>query len=275
MTIVDTHCHLHREEFDPDREEVLRRAREAGVSVLIDPATNLASNYAVVSEAQNYPDVYAAVGIHPHDAAELTGRALEELKTLASRPKVVAVGEIGLDYYRNLCPRSVQHKALRELFQLAGLLKLPVIIHCRGEGAGNASAGEGGAVFRDLFDLVRECLPLPARGLLHCFSGDLDSALEALELGFTLSFAGNLTFIKAGALRDVAREVPFDRVVLETDAPFLAPQAYRGKRNEPAYLTELVRTWADLRGLTMKDVAQETAVNTFQLFGIQQGVSTD
>ncbi len=270
MKIIDTHCHLHREEFEADREAVIARAKEAGVGAFIDPATTLASNWAVVSEAQRYPEVYAAIGIHPHDVAEATPDALQQLKTFAEQPKVVAIGEVGLDYYREISPRDLQKKVLRELFSLAKSTGLPVIIHCRGQGAAAVSAGEGREVFQDLFALMKEIFKPPVRGLLHCFSGDLESAQEAIEMGLYLSFAGNLTFTKAEPLRAVAKVVPFDRVVLETDAPFLAPQAHRGKRNEPSYLQELVKTWSGLRGLSEQEVIETTALNTMRVFGLKE-----
>lgn len=255
MQLVDTHCHLHRAEFDPDRDEALARARAAGLVALLDPATDPSSNRTVVDLAGRYPEVFAAVGVHPHHAKELTEGAWEELSGLATRPKVAAVGEIGLDYYRDLSPRPVQQEALRRQLRLAHELNKPVILHCR-------------EAYPDLLAIVRECLSPPIRGLLHCFSGDQAVAEQALKMGLTLSFAGNLTFPNAGALREVARQVPLERVVLETDAPFLAPQSRRGQRNEPAALPELVRTWAELKDLTPEDVARVTTVNATHLFGI-------
>ena len=264
---IDTHCHLHRAEFDGDRDAVVQRAVEAGAAALLDPATNLASNRSVVEIARRYPQVYAALGVHPHDARELTDEGLAELGGLAVEEKVAAVGEIGLDYYRDLCPRPVQQAALRKLLRFAHELGKPVILHCRQE-EGAGAAGRGGEAYRDLFSILRETLKPPIRGLLHCFSGDRTVAEEGLEMGLTLSFAGNLTFAKADPLRSVAKEVPLERVVLETDAPFLAPQSRRGQRNEPAYLPELVETWAKLKDLTPEDVARVTSVNAYHLFGI-------
>jgi len=265
--LIDTHCHLHRAEFDADRDAVVKRAAEAGVAALLDPATDLASNQAVLELSRRYSQVYAALGVHPHDARELTGEALAELARLATEEKVAAIGEIGLDYYRDLCPRDIQQDALRKLLRLAHEVGKPVILHCRQEEGAGAS-GQAGQAYRDLFAILRECLKPPIRGLLHCFSGDLATAREALEMGLHLSFAGNLTFAKAEPLRAVAKEVPLEKVVLETDAPFLAPQGQRGRRNEPAYLNELVETWAKLKDLTPEDVARITTVNANQLFGI-------
>ncbi len=241
------------------------RAKEAGVSVLLDPATDFASNRTVVDLAGRFPEVYAAVGLHPHDAQELTPAALAELAVLAARPKVVAIGEIGLDYYRELTPREIQKEALRKLLRLAHELNLPVILHCR---EGETRTSSESQAYQDLFAILQECLKPPVRGLLHCFAGDARVAAEAAELGLYFSFAGNLTFPKAEPLRSAAKEIPFDRVLLETDAPFLAPQPYRGKRNEPAYLPELAKVWAEIHDLTVEDVARVTSVNAYQLFGI-------
>ena len=265
--LIDTHCHLHREEFDSDRREVVDRAFGAGVEILVDPATDAASNRKVIQMTRDYPHVYAAVGIHPHDAAQLSDGLLKELTFLSKSPKVVAIGEIGLDYYRNLSPREVQQEALRKLLRLAGDANLPVILHCRGEKAVvGGLTGSGDAAYRDLFRILQEERKPPIHELLHCFSGDHAVAKEGMEMGLTLSFAGNLTFAKAEALRAVAGEVPSDRVVLETDAPFLAPQTYRGKRNEPVFLSELVKSWAQIRDVSVEEVAHSTTENAQRLF---------
>ena len=261
MNLVDTHCHLHRQEFDADREAVIARAKEAGAVALLDPATDRASNRAVVELASSHPEVYAAVGLHPHDAGELTPEVLEELTAFGAREKVVAIGEIGLDYYRNLSPPDIQRQALQEFLRLAHELGKPVILHCRDSDSGETA-------YRDLFSILTRCLKPPIRGVLHCFAGTAQAAKEAVDLGLYLSFAGNLTFPKADPLRAVAETVPFDRVVLETDAPFLAPQAHRGKRNEPGFLGQLVETWARIRNLTPEDIARTTTANAHHLFGI-------
>ncbi|MCM8794983.1 MAG: TatD family hydrolase [Candidatus Omnitrophica bacterium] len=272
MTIIDTHCHLHRQEFDGDRQLVLERAKQAGVAALVDPATDPVSCRKVTELAASHPGVYAAVGIHPHEAAACTPESLAEIAALSGRPKVVAIGEIGLDYYREIVPREIQQKTLAIFLKLATLKKLPVILHCRGAGATTASAGKGAEVYRDLFRLLKENMTVPVRGLLHCFSGNLEAAMEGIGMGLCLSFAGNLTFTKAQPLREVAKRVPLENLLLETDAPYLAPQSLRGKRNEPAYLPELIRTWADLRQMTPEEVALLTARNARRLFSIPEGV---
>jgi len=264
--LIDTHCHLHREEFDADRDAVVQRAGDGGVAALLDPATDWASNARVLELSRQYPSVHAALGLHPHHAEELTEERLRELGRMATDRKVAAIGEIGLDYYREISPRAAQQKTLRKLLRLAHELGKPVILHCRG--AAMAVGAEDLQAHRDLLAILREMLRPPIRGLLHCFSGDADTARAAIDLGLHISFAGNLTFPKAEPLRAAAKAVPTDRVVLETDAPFLAPQGRRGKRNEPAYLDELVKAWATLKDLTAEDVARVTTVNAHHLFGI-------
>lgn len=255
MTLTDTHCHLHRPEFDPDRDDVLERAQGAGVTALLDPATDLNSNRRVVVLAERYPAVYAAIGLHPHHAQELTAEALDQLRELAQHPKVVAVGEIGLDYYRNLSAPHLQREAFGKLLRLSQQTGKPVILHCR-------------EAYAELLAILRETLNPPIRGLMHCFAGDLEIARQTLDLGLFISFAGNLTFPKAQPLRDVAREVPLEKVLLETDAPFLSPQAYRGKRNEPAYLMELVKAWGRIQNRDPEEIAQITTANAQNLFGL-------
>ncbi len=255
MNLVDTHCHLHREEFDADRGEVVARAQKTGVVALLNPATDLASNDRVLELTKQFPSVYAALGVHPNHSSELTEEALARLAKGCTQPQVVAVGEIGLDFYRDFTPRQVQQEALRKLLLLAHEMNLPVILHCR-------------EAYPELFYILRQCIKPPIRWLIHCFSGTLPQAQEALDLGLYLSFAANLTFPNAKELREVARAVAFDKVLLETDAPFLAPQAHRGKRNEPSFLPELVKAWAEIRDLTPEDVARVTTVNAWHLFGI-------
>lgn len=261
--LIDTHCHLHRAEFDADREEVIGRALSAGVAFLLDPATDFESNRTVIDLARRYPEVSAAVGVHPHHAGELDGERLKALTGLAGEKEVAAIGEIGLDYYKEFSPRDAQKEALEKQLRLARGLGKPVILHCRD------AAGVGAAhAYADLFAILRRMFRPPIPGVLHCFSGGPAAARQALELGLYLSFAGNLTFQNAEALRKTALEVPLDRVLLETDSPFLAARSRRGRRNEPAFLPELVETWAGLLDLRPEDVARTTTVNARHLFGI-------
>lgn len=256
MNLIDTHCHLHRQEFDLDRDGVLERAKAAGLIALLDPATDLNSNRTVVDLAQKHSEVYAGIGLHPHDAWQMTPQVLAQLRELAKEPKVVAIGEIGLDYYRDLSPREIQKEVFRQLLRLSHETGKPVILHCRD-------------AYPDLLAILRETRKPPIAGLMHCFAGDLEIAKETLDLGLMISFAANLTFPKAQPLRNVARELPLEKVLLETDAPFLSPQAYRGKRNEPAYLAELVRAWAQIQNRNPEEVARVTTANAQRLFGIR------
>ncbi len=268
MTVwTDTHLHVCDSQYDSDRAVVLERALGAGVTTFIEIAESPNRWDAAVRLAEAHPFVYASLGIHPHHAEEVSSASLpekdpiQELASLATHPKVVAIGEIGLDYYRSLSPRPIQQELLRKQLRLAHEMSKPVILHCRDQDNGKEA-------YHDLFAILQECLKAPLRGLLHCFTGDLNTAQQAIDLGLHISFAANLTFTNADRLREVAFHLPFDRILLETDAPFLAPQAYRGKRNEPAYLPELARTWSKIRDLTEEDVARVTTVNAYELFGI-------
>ena len=204
LQMIDTHCHLHRAEFDADRPAVLERARSAGVVAFVDPATDFASNRAVVELAHRDDRIHAAVGVHPHHAEELTDPAFGQLRSLAADERVAAIGEIGLDYFKEFSPRPAQKEALRKQLGLARELGKPVIIHCRGaERPGGSGPDRMGEAYRDLFAILREELKPPIRGLLHCFSGGLPEAVEGMEMGLYLSFAGNLTFSSARALRAV------------------------------------------------------------------------
>ncbi|PIQ82304.1 MAG: radical SAM protein [Candidatus Omnitrophica bacterium CG11_big_fil_rev_8_21_14_0_20_64_10] len=264
MKLVDTHCHLHRSEYDADRPAVLERAKAAGVIAIIDPAVEADSNEQVLKSCAATPEVYGAVGLHPNHAGEWSEDFHRRLRGWAGAEKVVAIGEVGLDYYRQTAPRETQQKVLARLLSLAAELDKPVILHCRDAGLPGEGTGE---IYRDLFRILRG-VGRPLRGVLHCFAGPPEAALQGIEMGLLISFAGNLTFKKGERLRQTARSIPFDKVVLETDGPFLAPQARRGSRNEPAFLTELVKTWTEILDLTPEDIARVTTVNAHFLFGV-------
>ncbi len=259
--IVDTHAHLDFEAFDADRAEVILRAREAEIGAIINVAIDRASSEASVALASEYPDVWATVGVHPHDAASVTEEDYAELLKLGKHPKVVAVGEVGLDYYRNLSPEERQKEVFRDMLTLARELDLPLIIHTR-------AAGE------DTLAVLREALREgPLRGVFHCFSGDVEMARQVLGLGFYISFCGNLTF-KNSRAPEVLKEVPLERLLLETDSPFLAPVPYRGKRNEPAYVRLTARKIAEVKGVPVSEVSAVTTRNAVELFGIELGKGT-
>ncbi len=256
MPLVDTHAHLHFPEFAEDLDAVLERARQAGVATMVTIGTDRETNPAAVALAERLPGVYASVGIHPHDAAEATEEDFAALEQLArTSPKVVALGEMGLDFFRNLSPHDVQERVFRRQLGLARRLGKPVIVHCRDAHIetlailADGRAGEAG-------------------GVMHCFSGDVEVATHCLDLGLYISLAGPVTYKNARALPDVARFVPEDRLVVETDCPFLPPHPHRGKRNEPAYMTLTAARIAELRGADSEALNTAMSRNAARLFGL-------
>jgi TatD DNase family protein len=253
--LIDTHCHLDFGAFEDDRPAVVQRAQKAGVKRLIVPAVNQENASVVLELADRYDLVYAAVGIHPNSTASWREDWIETVRGLAVRPKVVAIGEIGLDYYWNESPPDVQRLAFEHQLDLAAELKLPVIIH-------NREASDD--VIRLLSASSLAGMDNP--GVLHSFSSDWAIAKTALDLGFYLGFTGPLTYKKADALRDIARQAPLDRILIETDAPFLAPQDYRGRRNEPAYVQVIAERLAELHRIDYEEIAYITTQNALRLF---------
>lgn len=253
--MFDTHAHLHFPEFAADFENVMTRARDGGVGQMVTIGTDLETSRAAIAVADRDPGVWASVGLHPHDAEAGDDAFYEALEGLAASPRVVALGEMGLDFFRNLAPRPVQEAAFRRQLALARRLRKPVVIHCRDAHA------ETLAILAE--ERVRE-----VGGIMHCFSADVDVARRCLELGLLISLAGPVTYPNARALPDVARFVPADRLVVETDCPFLPPQPYRGKRNEPAYLAITAARVADLRKESLERLAARMTENARRLFGI-------
>jgi TatD DNase family protein len=261
--LVDAHCHIQDREFDDDRDAVLDRARNAGVSAFVVIGTDVDSSWRAVDLADSHSDVYATVGVHPHDAKSLDDRALGALERLADSPKVVAVGEIGLDFHRNLSPPEAQREAFRRQLDLARARSLPVVIHAR---EADAEAFDILAAYEEqaLPDWPKD-RPL---GVMHCFAGDLPLALRYVQIGFMLSIPGTVTYPSAERQRAVAGGLPLRWMTVETDAPYLSPQSQRGRRNEPSYLPETVAFIADLRGDSYHTIAHGTAVATAWLFGL-------
>ena len=262
MTLIDTHAHLDSHKFDTDRAAVLERAKAAGVATLISVGADLYSSRRAVDLAEEHEAVYATVGIHPHDARTLDGEALATLRELAQRPKVVAIGEIGLDFYRDLSPRDVQRRAFQAQLGWAARLGKPVVIHDRE--AHNEILGI-------LTDWARGLgsVPLEGRlGVLHTFSGDLAMAKSAIDLGFYISISGPVTYRNARQLPEIVQALPLDRLLVETDCPYLAPQPYRGKRNEPAHVQWVARRIAELKNQSFEDVARATTANAQRLFDL-------
>jgi TatD DNase family protein len=263
LRLIDTHAHLDFDRFNADRPQVIDRARAAGVAAIVTIGTDLASSQAAVDLAGRYDDVYAAVGQHPHDAKRLDGTALAGLRELAGQPKVVAVGEIGLDFYRDLSPRDVQRRAFQAQLAWAARLGKPVVIHDRD------AHDEVLAILRDWAAGLAHS-PLAGRlGVLHTFSGDRAMAEQAIELGFYLSISGPVTYHNARQLPEVVRALPLDRLLVETDCPFLAPHPHRGKRNEPAYVRLVAERIAEIKGLAPAEVAETTTANAVRLFGLE------
>lgn len=254
--LIDSHAHLDGKQFRHDLDEVLARAYAAGVSGILTVGCDLASSRSSVALATRHPDVYASVGIHPHDAGELDQAGLEEMARLVeATDKVVAIGEIGLDFYRDRSPREIQRTAFRQQIRLAKRLAKPIIVHDR-------------EAHDDVLNILREEQATEVGGVLHCFSGDLAMARECVAMGFLISFAGPLTYPKNDALRAIAAALPVDVMLVETDCPYLAPQGWRGKRNEPAYVRATAEVLAEVKGLTLADVARITTLNAHRLFGI-------
>jgi TatD DNase family protein len=263
---VDSHAHLDGKQFDSDREHVIARAREAGVvaMVAIGNGDGPPQLDAGVQLAEKYPFMYATIGIHPHEARLASDHAYAEMERLAQHPKVIAWGEIGLDYYYDHSPRDTQKEVFTRQMELAGAAKLPIVIHCRpSDNSDNA--------WEDCLQLMQEqWAPKGIGGVLHCFTGNWPQAKRALDMGFMISFAGNLTFPKAQQIRDAALEVPLDRMFIETDCPYLAPIPYRGKRNEPAYVKETARKIGELRGISMDEAGERTGQNFYNFFKISE-----
>ncbi len=269
---IDSHAHLEGKRYDSDRAEVLARAKQSGIEAYLaigngegpdtaDCGIRLAEKY---NGHAQYPEIWASVGIHPHEASLANDIAYARLEQWARHPRVIAWGEIGLDYFYDHSPRDIQKAVFVKQMELARASTLPIIIHCRpSDNSENA--------WDDCLGLIAEhWKPTGLGGILHCFTGTIDHARRGLDLGFMISFAGNITFPKAQNIRDAAAIVPADRMLIETDSPYLAPIPHRGQRNEPAYVIEVARRIADLRGLSVEDVGTQTAENFYSFFKLAE-----
>ena len=256
MEIIDSHAHLEFPQFDEDRPAMLDRARSAGVQNLLAIGSGTGPDRldAAIPFAEQHDWIYATVGIHPHDAAQITEEHFARLDELARNPRVIGWGEMGLDYYYDHARRDVQQNVFRRQLVQARDLKLPIIIHCR-------------EAWEDCLDIMeQDWRSSGLGGIFHCFTGALEDARRGLDMGFMISFAGNVTYPKMQHVRDVARELPLDRVLTETDSPFLSPQGRRGKRNEPAFVVEVAQALANVRNLAAEEIAFSTAANFRQFF---------
>ena len=252
--LIDTHTHLDDTRYDGDRDETIERARKAGVCAFLTIGCDLATSRSAVTLADQHGDVYASVGVHPHEVKHIGDGWYDELRRLARHKKVVAYGEIGLDYHYNHSSPQEQRQRFREQVQLARELRLPVIIHTR-------------EAQQDTIAILKEEMASEVGGVFHCFSGDAWLAKDALDLGFYLSFSGILTFQNATMLREIARQTPLDRVLIETDCPYLTPVPHRGKRNEPAFVSHVARQLAEIHSeLSLEKIEEATTDNARRLF---------
>lgn len=254
--LIDTHAHLDSSKFDNDREEVISRALTAGIDTIVNVGFNRETIPTTMALAEKYPFIYAAVGWHPTDAVHMDLEAdLAWIEQLCSHPKVVAIGEIGLDYYWDTSPKEIQHTVFREQIRLARRLNKPIVIH-------NRDAHE------DIIRLLKEEKASEVGGIMHCFSGSWETAKQCLDLNFHISFGGPVTFKNARVPKEVLEKVPLERLLLETDAPYLAPHPHRGQRNESAYVRLVAETAAEIKGLTLEEVARITSENGRRCLGI-------
>jgi TatD DNase family protein len=255
MEFIDSHAHIDGPQFADDRDAMLARARAAGISTILAIGTGPGPEKldAALPFAESHNWIYTTVGIHPHDAKEVTPAHLDALAALAKHPKVIAWGEIGLDYFYDHSPRDVQEKVFRQQMELAQAAKLPIIIHCRD-------------AWDDCLRLLDEVWKATGLGgILHCFTSTLDHAQKGLDMGFLISFTGNISYPKAQNIRDVAKALPLSNILIETDSPYLAPQLHRGKRNEPAYVLEVAKALANVRDCELSEIAAKTT-ETFRRF---------
>ena len=267
MRLIDTHSHIHDPEFDADRDATIERARAAGVELILTLGVDAANSRLALALAERHAGVLAAAGVHPHDAEAATDADLDGLEELARHPNVAVVGEIGLDFYRNLSPRDRQVVVLRRQLETAGRVGKPVAVHARE--AHDEMLPMLTTWSREMGGRLPDGRPL---GIMHYFSEEAALARKYVDLGFVISIHTSVTHPKATQLASVARDIPLEHLVIETDSPYGAPQAYRGKRNEPAYVVEAAAKVADLKGITLDEVAEATTRNAERLFGVIRGV---
>lgn len=256
MNLIDTHAHLNDAAFDVDLNDVIDRIRTQGILNVINVSEGVESCEKSLQQAEIYPELFCTIGVHPHKAAAATEQDLQKLKLLSVSSKVKAVGEIGLDFYYNFSPREIQKQVFIQFLKLSLEINLPVIIHCRD-------------AEKEMEDVFRILDHHNWRGVIHCFTGSYEFAQKMLDLGFYISFSGIITFKNANALRDVVAQIPLERMLVETDSPYLAPAPYRGKRNEPAYISHVAQQIAEIRNLPIDEIMRITTMNAIQLFSLE------
>lgn len=257
MNLFDSHCHLENGRFEEDLPEVLARMKDAGVNRCILAGSDMETSEQIVALTKEHAHVYGVVGIHPHDAKTWTDDCADRLAQWVKEERIVGIGEIGLDYYYDHSPRGVQKEVFVKQLLLARELDMPAVFHVRD-------------AHGDVLDLLRANLSQLPAGVVHCYSGSVESAREYLDMGFYISFAGPITFKNANKLLDVAKYVPQDRILVETDSPYLAPVPMRGRRNEPTFVQYVAQTVAELRGISAEEMAQAAFENTCRLFRIPE-----
>ncbi|MFD0677092.1 MULTISPECIES: TatD family hydrolase [unclassified Paenibacillus] len=253
--LTDTHTHLNAPQFDEDRHDVIQRALESGISRIINVGFNRETIPSSIALAEQYDFIYSTVGWHPQDAKDMTADDLDWIEQLCAHPKVVAIGEIGLDYYWDTSPKDVQDRVFREQIRLARKLGMPIVIHNRD-------------AHHDILQVLREEKASDVGGVMHCFSGSWETAKLCMDMNFHISFGGPVTFKNAKQPKEVLEKVPLERLLIETDAPYLTPHPFRGKRNETAYVKLVAETAAELKGLTLEELARVTTQNAVTLFGL-------
>lgn len=254
--LIDSHAHLDGSSFDEDRDQLIESFKSAGIEAVIVPSADWESLYRVTEIVNKYDNLYGAIGIHPHDVKELTEKDMDTIKELAKGDKIVAIGEIGLDYYYEHSPRDVQKEFFRKQIRLAKELDLPIIVHERD-------------ATKDVLDIITSEYDGKLKGVLHSFSSSVDIAKKYLDMGFYISFAGPVTFKNAVRPKEVAKEIPLDRLLVETDSPYMTPEPYRGRRNDPTYVRYTAEKIADLKGIEFEELAKATTENTKRLFNIK------
>lgn len=253
--LIDSHAHLDGESFDEDRDALIKSFKDSGVEAVVVPGSDMESSRKIVELVKVYENIYGAVGVHPHEVAGLTESDIDELRKLAGNGKIVAIGEIGLDYYYEYSPRDVQKEYFRKQIALAKELELPIIVHERDAA-------------QDVFQIIREEADGKLTGVIHCYSGSIELAREYIKLGFYISFAGPVTFKNAKKPKEVSKEIPLERLLVETDSPYMTPVPYRGKRNDPTYVRYVAEEIAALKGISFEELAKQTTLNAKKLFGI-------
>ncbi len=251
----DTHAHINDERFDEDRDLVISRARESGIEYILNPGADLKTSIAAVNIANQNEKIYAAVGVHPHDVKDINEETIQELKKLSENKKVVAIGEIGLDYYYDNSPRDEQRKWFKRQIELAKEVNLPIIIHDRD-------------AHKETFDILKEYDVGSTGCVMHCYASSVEMAKEYIKMGIYISIAGPVTFKNAKKTYEVAKEIPLEYLLVETDSPYLTPTPYRGKRNESAYVKLVAQKIAEAKGITLEELAHQTTLNAKKIFNI-------